>query len=304
MLRLIPPYGAIFTFYLKNNYTTLKQQRKNQERAAVRANKNIEFPTWEGLKAEDLSETPSILLMIKDSEGNLIRTIRGANRAGFQRFNWDLRYSGGASRGRFGGSGPMAAPGDYSATLYKMMDNELIQLSESQRFTILPLGLTTLPAPDAQVKLEFLQNTGKLQRVMMGTLQYVQNKLQELGDIKNAVMNSSNVDVNILKQIQQLELQLQELRLAMIGDETRSNRGEFVAPSIMDRVRDAMSSGNNSAPVTETHKHNVEIASKAFENIYNQVKKLDIEDIAKLHQSLKTNQIKWSPNGALPEWTK
>lgn len=295
-----PPHGAVFTYYLKESYPSLKQERKSEERAALRAGKDVTFPDWETLKKEDLSEAPVVILMVKDSDGNLVQTLRGANRGGFHRVSWDLGLAGiGGRRG-----GPMVLPGTYSVTLYKMIDGKLTQLSEKQLFELKPLGLATLPAQDMTTKLHFLKDAGKLQQTVSNTLDYVENQLQNLGEIKRTVMNSAAMDGEIVQQIRALELKLQEARLAIVGDETRSNRAEFVAPSLLGRIRDALGSSNNSSPVTETHRRSVEIAKSEFANTYQQVKQIQENELAKLHEWLKAHDLIWASGGTLPQWQR
>ena len=65
-----PPYGAVFTYHLKEPLKTLKQQRVDAEKAAEKAGTPIAYPGNEQLRAEADEEAPTILLTISDSVGN------------------------------------------------------------------------------------------------------------------------------------------------------------------------------------------------------------------------------------------
>jgi photosystem II stability/assembly factor-like uncharacterized protein len=87
-----PPYGAVFTYFLKDTPKTLKQKRLDAERAAERANQPIRYPTADELRAEASEEGPALLLTVSDAGGKPVRTFNGTSSRGINRVAWDLRY--------------------------------------------------------------------------------------------------------------------------------------------------------------------------------------------------------------------
>src|SRR5262249_48351784 len=122
------PFGATFTYRLKDEIKTKKQQRLAAEKKA----ESPRYPTKEELRAEAEEEAPVILLTIADAEGREVRTLTGPVTAGFHRVSWDLRDPAAAlPRPRppdaeedvfgEGPAGPLVMPGKYSLTLSKRL---------------------------------------------------------------------------------------------------------------------------------------------------------------------------------------
>ena len=72
-----PPYGAVFTYQLKDGLKTLKQKRVDAEKAAEKAGQPIRYPTADELRAEADEEAPAILLTVSGADGTPIRVITG-----------------------------------------------------------------------------------------------------------------------------------------------------------------------------------------------------------------------------------
>ena len=53
-----PPYGAIFTYYLKDALESRKDKRQKAESAAAKKNADVFYPPWDSLKAEDRPKIP------------------------------------------------------------------------------------------------------------------------------------------------------------------------------------------------------------------------------------------------------
>src|SRR5207237_307353 len=86
-----PPFGATFTYYLKEAPKTKKQLRQEAEREAAKKNLPPPYATPDQLRAEAEEEPPALLLAISDTAGNVIRTIQGPASDGMNRISWDLR---------------------------------------------------------------------------------------------------------------------------------------------------------------------------------------------------------------------
>ena len=83
-----PPFGAVFTYYMPEKIKSLKDTRKAREKKG-----NTNFPGWDALEAEKNQQGPELLLLIKDANGNLVNTVKGTNKKGFNRVNWKLDHS-------------------------------------------------------------------------------------------------------------------------------------------------------------------------------------------------------------------
>ncbi len=77
-----PPFGAAFTYHLKEAIKTKKQQRRDAEAAAAKKGEVPPYPTPEQLRAEAEEEEPTILLTVADADGKSVRTVTGPVTAG------------------------------------------------------------------------------------------------------------------------------------------------------------------------------------------------------------------------------
>src|SRR5262249_45230429 len=68
-----PPFGATFTYYLKDEIKTKKQQRREAEKKGEKP----AYPSGAQLRTEAEEEAPAILLTITDASGNVVRTLTG-----------------------------------------------------------------------------------------------------------------------------------------------------------------------------------------------------------------------------------
>src|SRR5207248_3249199 len=136
-----PAYGATFTYYLKDALKTRKQIRKDAEKAAEKKGEPVPYPTPEELRLEAEEEAPTVFLVVSDSEGNVVRTVFGPVTEGTHRVTWDLRDPAATlppagpvreadddDDPRPRGAGPLAAPGKYSAALFKRYRGEVTQI--------------------------------------------------------------------------------------------------------------------------------------------------------------------------------
>jgi photosystem II stability/assembly factor-like uncharacterized protein len=86
-----PPFGAIFTYYLKESPRIAKEIRREVEKKLRESGKDVAFPGWERLAEEALEHGPKVLLTVRDTDGRAMRRIVGPAEAGIHRVNWDLR---------------------------------------------------------------------------------------------------------------------------------------------------------------------------------------------------------------------
>ncbi|MEM1203037.1 MAG: glycosyl hydrolase [Acidobacteriota bacterium] len=146
-----PPFGAVVTYYLKDDLETRETVRQGQEKAAVKDGKAVTFPGWDAVEQELREPAPHVWLIVRDAENRIVRRIPGPTGAGFHRVAWDLRYPtpnavetieppppawGSPPRGL------MVAPGTYQVALAVQSDGQTRMLSEPQSFEVKPLSGT------------------------------------------------------------------------------------------------------------------------------------------------------------------
>jgi hypothetical protein len=88
-----PPFGATFTYYMKEVPKTQKQLRKEKEKELFKNGEPIPQPTWRELQLEEKAEPSHLIFTIYDAGGNMVRQLTKSPSKGINRMNWDLRYS-------------------------------------------------------------------------------------------------------------------------------------------------------------------------------------------------------------------
>ncbi|MES1240434.1 MAG: glycosyl hydrolase [Acidobacteriota bacterium] len=307
-----PPFGAIFTYYLKDDYKTLKKTRWEAEAATEKEGGNVEYPKWEDLKAEEREKEPAVILTVTDEDGQVVRRMEVPSGAGFHRVSWDLRYPTSMPTQLTPGptdnpfftppQGPLAAPGKYTVSLVKRAGNTTTPLAEPQTFEAMPLGNASLPAEDRGATLQFQQKVARLQRAVVGTINAVEEGLNRIEFVEKALLETPGADQKLLDEARALEDRLRDLNDQLTGDPIRGGRNEPTPPAIADRVFQVVGGAwtSTSAP-TQTHMANYQLAAEAFSPILEQVRKAVGQDLVSLENRLEAAGGPWTP-GRLPAW--
>ncbi len=301
-----PPFGAIFTYYLRDDLENLKQKRRKAEQELAADGKSVVVPSWEELRKEDIEETPAIMLSIEDATGALVRRLSGPVTAGIHRINWDLRWptpAPGKNDGWQEDGGPMVAPGTYTVRLQKRSDGELTPLGEPQTFEAVPLGISALPAPDREALASFHQQAAQLQRAVMGTVEVVNDTKNQLTAMRDAIDATPGIGTEPGSRVRELEVQLAAFEIALLGDRSLAKRQEPTLPSIVDRIERVMGAHwSSTSAVTQTHIRNYEIANEAFVDMLVDLRRLIDEDLVTLQHNLDEARAPWTPGRGLPVW--
>jgi photosystem II stability/assembly factor-like uncharacterized protein len=307
-----PPFGAVFTYYLKDDLKTRKKLRWVAEAEAEKEGGNVEYPTWEDLRAEDRENDPVILITVSDEQGNIVRRLTGPTTAGFHRVAWDLRFPTSmppsdeplSEENLFSDPdlGPLAAPGTYRVSIAQRVDGKLTPLGEPQTFQAVPLNLSSLPARDQAESHTFHQKTARLQRALAGALEVVDETSQRLNAIQRALLETPRADDKLSDEADALERRLQDIEVALSGDATLSQRNETLPPSISDRVsRVIYSQWSTMAGPTQTDLDAYRLAAESFAPVLADLRKLVEVDLRALEEKLEAAGAPWTP-GRLPTW--
>ena len=268
-----PPFGAVITYYLKDDFKTLEAVRQEQEKAAMEAGEAVSFPGWEAVEQERREAKPSIWLVVRDADGRVVRRIPGPTQAGFHRVAWDLRYPtpnavelveppppawGEPPRGL------MVAPGTYQVALAVQAGGETRMLSESQTFEVKPLpgerGALNGASPEAVAAFWREYETAVREHTAMQvTLARLMTKVQRMG----RVIEHSRTDMmEIDPRFHELRSGIVELDGRFNGLGSKLQSGEKMPLTIGDRLF-AVARGVDRSTYgpTPSHRQNLEIAT-------------------------------------------
>jgi photosystem II stability/assembly factor-like uncharacterized protein len=308
-----PPFGAVFTYYLKDEMKTRRQKRKENEKKIEEQGGVPPYPKWDELRAEEREEKPAIILTIKDTEGNVVRRLNGGTSAGMQRVVWDLRFPPANPTSLEPPPdnpfvdppvGPMVVPGNYTVTLSKRIDGVETQLSAPQTFETVPLGIASLPAEDRKGLLAFQRKTARLQRAVLGAAQAVAETQRRFDHITKALQNTPEADPALMAEVRALETRLKDLQIKLSGDRLIQRYNEPTPPSIIDRVQDIVGGHWTSTSVaTQTFQDGYQIAADEFTTVLENLRVLIEVDLVKLEAKLEQIKAPWTP-GRVPKWSR
>ncbi|MHC4819750.1 MAG: WD40/YVTN/BNR-like repeat-containing protein, partial [Planctomycetota bacterium] len=78
-----PPFGAVFTYSLRDEIQTRKKARTESEKEIAEEGGDTPYPGWEELRREETEEDPAIVLTVRDAAGGVVRHLTGPVKQGF-----------------------------------------------------------------------------------------------------------------------------------------------------------------------------------------------------------------------------
>jgi hypothetical protein len=305
-----PPHGAVFTYFLRRELRTARAVRQEREKALIKDGKDVPFPGFDALGAEDREEAPEAVLTITDADGRVVRRLTGPVRAGFHRVAWDLRWAAptlGAPRGPAaddeggGPEGPVASPGTYTVTLSLRQQGQLRDVG-SQTFTAEPPAeLAGTTARDGATR-DFRLETARLQRAVLGAIALVTETQARVAQLTRAI-EAAPTDTRALQgRVRALAQALREVQLPLTGDATRARRAEPVAPSIRDRVSEVVQyHWQGSGAATATQRQNIAWATAAFAPVRTRLEQLVTQELVAIEAAAEQAGAPWT-SGRVPKW--
>jgi photosystem II stability/assembly factor-like uncharacterized protein len=313
-----PGFGAALTYSLKDGLKTRKQKRKDAEKEAAKSGKPAPYPTPEELRSEAEEEAPSVFVVVSDGDGTVVRTITGPTGEGMHRVHWDLRdpaatlprpvERGGPADddeddfGR-GSSGPVVAPGKYTARLFQRVEGKVSPLAGPVEFNVvLDPQIAATPA-EVKEMVAFHRQTLKLQRAVTGAAGVAGELATRLEQVRRALDVAPKADEAAKTRVREMIVTNRDLLRALRGDTVLRGRNENTPTSIFERVGYAGgASARSLGKPTGTQKESYAIASKEFAAELAKLRHLAETDLPALEKMLDGFDAPWTP-GRLPAWT-
>jgi photosystem II stability/assembly factor-like uncharacterized protein len=308
-----PPFGATFTYYLKDTILTQKEKRREAEKEATKKGQGIPYPGPDQLRVEAEEEPPTILLTIAESSGAKVRTITGPVKKGIHRVSWDLRDPAAAlPRPRppeseddlfyEEPSGPLVMPGNYQVTMAKRLNGVVTPMAGPVQFTVVVDGETAIPPSDRQSLREFQAQVQRLRRAVSGTLEAANALGDRLEKIKKALDQTPEIESKWKTMARDLEKRNRSVLRALRGDVALRARNENTPISIVERVEGIADEQLLAlAKPTTTQREAFRIASEEFSAELTKLRKLIEVDLRELEKALDAAGAPWTP-GRLPDW--
>jgi photosystem II stability/assembly factor-like uncharacterized protein len=303
-----PPYGAVFTYWLRDGLKTAKELRTEAEKEARKADTDPPLPSMAALRDEDLEIEPELVLVIRDEVGEIVRRVPAERKAGLHRVAWDLRWPaadpvtlGGGSRSPWWEPprGPLALPGRYEATLERRVDGVSTALAGPVPFDVIPLDLATFTAEDKAAVMAFQADVRELRRRVQGATRASGEMRQRIDHLRVALRDTPAAPAALSERLEDIRRGLDVVDLELSGDDTKSQRNVFQPPSIAARVgRIASDMWSHTQAPTTTHRQSLAWAADAFEAQLAELQLLDTQ-LRELEGQAEDAGAPWTP-GRMP----
>lgn len=309
-----PPYGAVFTAYLKEKIKTRKEKRQGAEKEAAEKNQTLPYPSHDQLRGEAEELKPELYFLVYDDSGTPIRRVDGSTDAGFQRVAWDLRYPAARVPRKAGGNedffpsaaeqGPLVYSGTYSVRMFEKIDGTVTELGEPRTFKVSTESAPSMSAEDLAAQQQFLRKAGRLYRAVYGATHTAEDVETRLQQIREALEETPAAEKQLGAVADSLAQRDREILRGLRGDIDIARRSELVPSSISERVDSILEGERFSlAKPTQSNVDSYNIAAAEFADVLAKLHQLVEVDLAKLEKDMEAAGAPWTP-GRVPEWSE
>ena len=308
-----PPFGAVFTYYLKDGVLSQRESRRKEEIAIEKKGGDTPYPPWDEVRAEDREDEPAVHFVVRDPSGSVVRQVAGEAEQGLHRSAWDLRLpppdpvtlEEPAEPRPYWETppvGPLALPGEYTVRLAVQRDGVLTEVGDPRVFTVKAIEGSPEITADRRALQEFQLKAANLRRVVAGTAAVLAEMEARIEHLKGAVVQTPSVGEAQRATLRDLDSRLADVALAINGDTSVTGRNEPAPMSIADRAG-AVYSGHiqSQSPVPGLYEHSYRVAASELAAALAALRSLE-GDLRALESTLEGMGAPWTP-GRIPDWS-
>ena len=266
-----PTFGATFTLHVKEVPKGLKSTRQQKEKELEKEGKDVSYPSFEALKAEELDEDAKFIWIVSDANGTEIRRMSCAAQSGMVRQHWNLRKASTNPVGGWG-RGPLVVPGTYQLSVVLVHNGNIDTLVAKRNFNVVGLNNQTLVAKDTKALDAFRAEIAELNRKVSGQEKRFEEASQELELIEKAVLSYPNTNMALLAEIRKLKLIKAAASEVLYGDGLKTKHEFETVPSLTSRLGMVdYQLSENTTGVSKTHRANLVMVQQQYEALYPQL---------------------------------
>ena len=289
-----PDYGVTFTYFLPDEFISLKSERQKKEKALKKDNKDIPFPGWAALDSENVEEKPKVVLVIKDQDGSIVTKIEGPYKKGINRISWNLKQpfkpyiNLGSEVSTNNRSGIYVSPGTYQASLYSNIDGNLKALGTPKSFSLKRIKTNSLenPASDSDIE-DYIADLEDFSLRLAQMEKDFEDASQKLKTLKSASILVNIEASNIESTITRLVSKMNKIDLYLNGSAAKKEVGEKDYDSMKSRLYTALSGVyNNFYGPTKLHMESFQMAKDLMSKIKPQIDEFATTDVPNLERKL------------------
>ena len=300
-----PDFGATFTYWLADPPATMRDERRDAEKAAAGRGEDIAFPGYERLAAEALEGGPRVAMLVRDEDGQPVRRVMGPATRGLHRVTWDLRRPApdpvdlappGFSPPWAGPPrGPLAPPGRYTVEMALVTEAGVETLGTPRSFLVKPV-LNSAPGTNHIAAMAFAEETAELQRRARGAAAEIGRSRDRLRHMRAALDETPRAGEGLYRRLEEIEVRLAGIAAELQGDPAPGRLNQPSAPSIMGRIGQVAGGhwGTRQEP-TGTQRASLANAREGFDEVVAALRSLLRDDIAVLERDMEAAGAPWTP---------
>ena len=253
------------------------------------------FPGYDRLRNELTESTPRALIAIATEAGERVRLLDVPVKPGMGRITWDLRGPspdpidltprGFRAPWESSPTGPLVAPGRYSATLMVVSAAGVRSVGSPQLFTVKPVA-NFRPGTDFVAVAAFQREVAESRRRLAATNAEVGRVRDVLRHARAAVLAAPRAEPALLGQIDGIEQSLAAIVLRLSGDPARRRLSQSDVASIGSRLFAASSVWETRQPPTATQRAGVTWATTELAAVTRDLRALVSGDLARIEAAL------------------
>ncbi len=288
-----PEHGATLTYFLKDSLLTAKEKRQQAEKKMIEDEKYPKYPSWEQVEKENQEAKPAVYFEIRDAAGNFVNRIAGKTNKGLHRVTWDMTYAKASaitdkapSPWHPFGNGLMAAPGKYTATMFKRVGGEITKLAEPVEFELKPITKGALAGSNPDKAFKFAEQVANAERRSSAVDEVVASIENTMKSIRTALDKTAGNTATLEKQYADIQAEINAINLAMYGLESRAQMG--ISPAnISSRLGYAMTvTWSSTYGPTKQHIDQLGYALEGLDKVTKQITELQQQAIPSLQKAI------------------
>ncbi|MBK3515965.1 VPS10 domain-containing protein [Carboxylicivirga marina] len=245
-----PEPAVKFDYYIKTGYKSLKEKRKEAQKAAEKSGGTFKYASDDELLAESQEEKPKLIFTIYDANDNIMRKLSTNLKKGYNSLSWDLAYL--TTRG------PKVPPGEYKVAIDKNVAGTFTRLVGKQAFNVVSIP-NALGKANYAANFEFLKDVSDLNARVTAARAKIKEMNTRLENLKT-ILAKTPVEANVLvSKVDEVQKEIDAVSKVIIGGFGAKN-------TVSSRVRFAMyATSYAQVDATGAQKEQYAMALKAYQ---------------------------------------
>lgn len=293
-----PPFGQTFTYYLKDDFKTAKQVRVAADKEMQENGEGVNYPDFTTLEMERREADASVYIVIRDANGNIVRTLNAPNSKGVNRVTWNLLQStqtaitnenSGSDPDR--PSGTMVMPGEYSATMHARVNSEAMQIAGPVNFELVDVTESALQGSSRADTYAFQRDLEAARAKNAGANATISDLMNKANLYRLAMDRSDNAGA-LEGQYEALRQELYAIDEMLNGERSRAGKGSRPA-SVGSRLNFANGASSGTYGPTQQAKDQYGYAMDALNAATSRLQTLTNSTIPAFESALNAANAPW-----------